>query len=312
MDGKTLLADRFEQHRTQLKAVAYRLLGSLSEADDAVQQTWLRLTRLTGADTDDIVNLGAWLTTAVSRICLDMLRTRQIRPEDALDTHVPDPILTGDDRLDPEHEAVLADSVGLALQVVLDRLNPPERLAFVLHDMFAVPFDDVAALAGRTPESVRQLASRARRRVADSAPVPDKDVARQRDTVDAFFAAARGGDFEALVAVLDPDVVVRTDGGAGRLEVSAVVRGAATVAKGAIAFRGPAGATVTPVLVNGAAGVLVVVDGRPTTLMAFTVRGGLIAQIDIIADPPRLEDLAAVGETGARGGTFDGRRVGGT
>ncbi|HLM29201.1 MAG TPA: sigma-70 family RNA polymerase sigma factor [Acidimicrobiales bacterium] len=285
MVEKTLLADRFEEHRTRLKAVAYRLLGSLSEAEDAVQQAWLRLTR---ADTDEIVNLGGWLTTVVSRICLDMLRSRQARAEEAFDTHVPDPIVTSADWLDPEHEAVLADSVGVALQVVLDRLNPPERLAFVLHDMFAVPFDDVATLAGRTPDSVRQLASRARRRVADSAPIPDKDVARQRDTVDAFFAAARGGDFEALVAVLDPDVVLHADG--GRPEVSALVRGAATVAKRAIMFRAPA-ATVVPVLVNGAAGVIVVVDGKPTSLMAFTVRDGRIAQIDSIADPDRLASL---------------------
>jgi RNA polymerase sigma-70 factor (ECF subfamily) len=255
--------------------------------EDAVQQAWLRLIR---ADTDGIVNLGGWLTTVVSRICLDMLRSRQARPEGALDTHVPDPIVTGADRHDPEHEAILADSVGLALQVLLDRLNPPERLAFVLHDMFAVPFDDIATLAGRTPDSVRQLASRARRRVADSAPIPDKDVARQRDAVAAFFAAARGGDFEALVAVLDPDVVLHVDGGAGRPEVSAVVRGAATVAKGAILFRAPA-ATVVPVLVNGAAGIIVVVDRKPTTLMAFTVRDGRIAQIDTIADPDRLASL---------------------
>jgi RNA polymerase sigma factor (sigma-70 family) len=284
MDESQWLADRFEEHRPHLRAVAYRMLGSLAEADDAVQQTWLRLDRV---DPSEIENLGGWLTTVVSRICLDVLRSRSSRPEEGLDTHLPDPIVTG---LGPEDETVVADSVGLALQVVLDRLTPPERLAFVLHDMFAVPFEDVAALAGRTSESVRQLASRARRRVADEAPVPDGDLGQQRQAADAFFAASRAGDFDALVAVLDPDVVLQSDGGEGRPTVSAIVRGAATIAKQALRFRATAG-ELRPVLVNGAPGALVTLDGQPITLFAFTVRDDRIVRIDILSDPTRLATL---------------------
>src|SRR5919106_109029 len=265
MGATTLLAERFEQHRTHLKAVAYRLLGSLAEADDAVQQAWLRLDR---TDPDEVENLGRWLTTVVSRICLDMLRSRSARPEEALDTHLPDPIVTGPGGLGPEDQVVLTESVGLALQVVLDRLKPAERLAFVLHDMFAVPFEDVATLAGRTPESVRQLAIRARRRVAHEAPSPD-------------------GDLDALVAVLDPDVVLQADGGESRPKVSALVQGAATIAKQALMFRALA-AELHPVLVNGAPGALVTRDGQPLTLFAFTVRDDHIVRIDLLGDPVRL------------------------
>lgn len=287
MGAMTLLADRFEEHRSHLKAVAYRLLGSLSEAEDAVQQTWLRLDR---SDPDDIENLGGWLTTVVSRICLDLLRSRGARPEEGLDTQLPDPIVSGPRGLDPEDQVVLADSVGLALQVVLDRLKPPERLAFVLHDMFAVPFEDVATLAGRSPQSVRQLASRARRRVADEAAAPDGDLGQQRRAADAFFAAARDGDFDALVAVLDPDVLLHVDGGESRREISGLVRGAATIAKRAIMFRAP-GAELQPVLVNGIPGALSTRDGQPVSLFAFTVRDDRIVRIDILGDPARLSAL---------------------
>jgi RNA polymerase sigma factor (sigma-70 family) len=286
MRATGLLADRFEEHRPHVKAVAYRLLGSLSEAEDAVQQAWLRLDR---SDPGTIENLGGWLTTVVSRICLDLLRSRRVRPEDHLGAHLPDPVVSGPGGLGPEDEVVLADSVGLALQVVLDRLKPTERLAFVLHDMFAVPFDDVALLAGRTPESVRQLASRARRRVAD-VPTPDRDTSRHRRAADAFFAAARRGDFDALVAVLDPDVVLHADGGADRPEVSAIVQGAATIAQRAMLFRAR-GAGLHPVLVNGAVGVLVTRDDKPLTLFAFTVRDDRIVRMDILADPDRLATL---------------------
>jgi RNA polymerase sigma factor (sigma-70 family) len=287
MSATSLLADRFEEHRPHLKAVAYRLLGSLAEAEDAVQQTWLRLDR---SDAAAIENLGGWLTTVISRICLDLLRSRGARPEDELDTHLPDPIVTGPGGLDPEAQAVLSDSVGLALQVVLDRLKPAERLAFVLHDMFAVPFEDVAELAGRTPESVRQLASRARRRVTTDAPSPDGDLGQQRQAADAFFAAARSGDFDALVAVLDPDVVLHADGGPDRPALSALVQGAATIAKRALTFRAP-GAQLQPVLVNGIPGALVTRDGEPFTLFAFTVHDGRITRIDIFADLTRLPSV---------------------
>src|SRR5262245_52581549 len=204
MNQRDRLGERFEQNRPHLRAVAYRMLGSLSEADDAVQEAWLRLSR---SDTSEVENLGGWLTTVVARVCLDMLRSRKSRREEPLGVHVPDPVVSSEDGIDPEHEALLADSVGLALLVVLDTLNPAERLAFVLHDMFAVPFNEIAPLVGRSPTAARQLASRARRRVRGSAPVPDPDLARQREVVDAFLAASRGGDFDALLAVLDPDVV---------------------------------------------------------------------------------------------------------
>jgi RNA polymerase sigma-70 factor (ECF subfamily) len=287
MDEHDWLAERFEADRAHLRAVAYRMLGSLSEADDAVQETWLRLSR---SDTSVVENLGGWLTTVVARICLDMLRSRRSRREEPLDVHVPDPIVSREDRVDPEHEALLADSVGLALLTVLEMLTPAERLAFVLHDMFAVPFDDIAGVVGRSPEAARQLASRARRRVQGAATVPDTDPTRQREVVDAFFAAARDGDFDALVAVLDPDVVVRSDGGVVRPGASVVIRGAAAVAEQALTFA-RLSPYVRPALVNGAAGVVVAPRGRPFSVMGFTVVRGKIVEIDALADPERLRQL---------------------
>jgi RNA polymerase sigma factor (sigma-70 family) len=285
MDDQTFLAERFESDRTHLRSVAYRMLGSVAEADDAVQDAWFRLSR---SDTSEVDNLSGWLTTVVARVCLDRLRTRRSRREDPLETHVPDPIVTREGTADPEHEALLADSVGLAMLVVLETLAPAERLAFVLHDMFAVPFDEVAEIVGRSPEATRQLASRARRRVQGGPTVPDADLRDQRKVVDAFFAAARDGDFDALVAVLDPDVVHRVDGGTARPSVA--VRGAAEVAGGALTFAHLA-PFVRPVVVNGVAGVLVAPDGRPSTVMAFTVVGGRIVAIDSLSDPDRLASL---------------------
>lgn len=281
------LAERFEEHRGRLKAVAYRMLGSVTEADDAVQDAWLRLSR-SGAD--GVENLGGWLTTVVARVCLNVLRSRATRREEAVSIHVPDPLISREDELDPEYEALLADSVGLALQVVLDTLAPAERLAFVLHDMFDVPFDEIAPMVGRSSDAARQLASRARRRVHGVAPDPDADVAGQRQVVDAFFAAARGGDFAALLAVLDPDVVLRSDGGAQRPSLTRVVRGAATVAGQALMFSHPT-ARLRPALINGAAGVVVLAHRRPISVMGFTVRGGKIVEIDAVADPERLSRL---------------------
>ncbi len=288
MDTQDWLATQFEEHRSHLRAVAYRMLGSLAEADDAVQESWLRLSR-TGAG--GIANLGGWLTTVVGRVCLDMLRSRTARREDPAGPHLPDPVVAAD----PADQALLADSVGLALLVVLDTLDPAERLAFVLHDMFGLPFDEIARIAGRSPAATRQLASRARRRVQGAPTTPDADLARQRAVVDAFFAAARDGDFDALVAVLDPDVVLRADGpmpaGAKHL-----VHGAAAVAGQALTFRrAGAGPDVPhPVVVNGAAGVLVTRDGRPRALFAFTVTADHIAAIDILMDPDRLAGLENV------------------
>jgi RNA polymerase sigma-70 factor (ECF subfamily) len=292
MDSSDWLAKRFEEHRGELRAVAYRMLGSLSEADDAVQEAWLRLSR---ADTSEVQNLGAWLTTVVGRVCLNMLRARTTRRENPLGAHVPDPVVSRAGDTDPEQQALLADSVGLALLVVLEMLPPAERLAFVLHDMFAVPFDDIAPILDRSPAAVRQLASRARRRVQGAAPPADRDPARQRQVVDAFFAAARGGDFEALVAVLDPDVVLRADGGA-LAGASAVLHGASAVASQAVMFAGPS-RLAWPVLVNGGPGVVVTMRGRPVCVMAFTVTGGKITAIDALADPDRLRrlDLPAFG-----------------
>jgi RNA polymerase sigma-70 factor (ECF subfamily) len=288
MDERDFLAAQFEEHRTRLRAVAYRMLGSVSEADDAVQEAWLRVSR---ADTDDVENMRAWLTTIVARVSLNMLRSRAARREDALDeVHLPQPIVDRADGLDPEHEALLADSVGLALLVVLDTLTPAERLAFVLHDMFAVPFDDIGRMVDRSPEAARQLASRARRRVQGAEAVPDTDLRRQREVVDAFFAAARGGDFDALVAVLHPDVVVRADGGALRRETSGELRGAERVAARAMTFANLA-PFVRPALINGVAGVVVTPEGRPFSVMAFTVRGGRIVAIDALTDPERLAEL---------------------
>jgi RNA polymerase sigma-70 factor (ECF subfamily) len=285
MDGNDLLAERFEEHRTHLRAVAYRMLGSLTEADDAVQETWLRLGR---AGTDDVENLGGWLTTIVARVCLNMLRSRATRREVPLAPHLPDPVISRETDVGPEDEALLADSVGLALLVVLETLPPAERLAFVLHDMFAVPFEEIAPIVGRSATATRQLASRARRRVRGT-PAPDADRARQRAVVDAFFAAARRGDLEALIAVLDPDVVLRFDGGA-LPGASAVVRGAEAVASRALMFADPS-RLVRSASVNGAAGVVVTLEGRPVSVMGFTVAGGRIVAIDTLGDPERLSRL---------------------
>jgi RNA polymerase sigma factor (sigma-70 family) len=287
MDEHDWLAERFEEHRGHLRAVAYRMLGSVSEADDAVQEAWLRLSR---SDPNAIENLGGWLTTVVARVSLNVLRSRRTRREEPLEVHVPEPIVSAADGVDPEHEALLADSVGLALLVVLETLDPAERLAFVLHDMFAVPFDEIAPMVGRTPAAARQLASRARRRVQGAAPAPDADLTRQREVVDAFFAAARGGDFDALVAVLDPDVVRRSDGGTRRPEATIEVHGAEKVARRAMTFA-RLSPYVRPALVNGAAGVVVAPRGVPFSIMGFTVAGGRIVAIDSLADPERLREL---------------------
>ena len=287
MDDQDWLAERFEADRSHLRGVAYRMLGSVTEADDAVQEAWIRLSR---TDTSDVENLRAWLTTVVARVCLNMLRSRRTRREASLETHLPDPILSAEDGLDPEQEAVLGDSIGLALLVVLDTLTPAERISFVLHDVFAVPFDEIAPIVGRTPTAARQLASRARRRV-QGAPVPDVDLDGQWAVVDAFLAAARDGDFDRLLAVLDPDVVVRSDGGPTRPEMDSVVRGARAVAGQAMSFRRFT-ETATRVLVNGVpGGVAWAPDGSPFAVLALTVRGGRIVAIDVLADPDRLGQL---------------------
>jgi RNA polymerase sigma factor (sigma-70 family) len=290
MDERDFLAQRFEEHRSHLRAVAYRMLGSISEADDALQEAWLRLNR---SDTSEIENLGGWLTTVVGRVCLDILRSRRSRREGPLGVHVPEPIVSRADEIDPEREALLADSVGLALLVVLETLSPAERLAFVLHDMFSVPFEEIASIVGRSPTAARQLASRARRRVQGAAPAPDADLTRQREVVDAFLAAARDGDFDALLAVLDPDVVLRSDGGLVRPGLTREVRGAATVAEQALTFsKFIRSARTRPALVNGAAGVVSwSPDGQPFSVMAFTIRQGKIVEIDILADPEHLDQL---------------------
>ena len=277
----------FEANRPHLHAVAYRMLGSPTEADDAVQEGWLRLSR---SDTSEVENLAGWLTTVVARVCLDMLRSRKARREESLSTHVPDPVLSREPGIDPEHEAVLADSVGLALLVVLEMLSPAERLAFVLHDMFGVSFEEIAPMVDRSPDAARQLASRGRRRVQGVPAVPDTDLAGQRKVVDAFFAAARDGDFDALVAVLDPDIVLRSDGGTLRPEASVIRRGAEAVARQALMFA-RLSPFVRPALVNGAAGVVVAPAGRAVSVMGFTVAGGKIVAIDALADPERLAEL---------------------
>ena len=289
MNERDWLAERFETHRPHLRAVAYRMLGSLTEADDAVQDAWLRLNR---ADTRDVDNLGGWLTTVVARLCLDMLRSRKARREDPMGIHVPEPIIAGADATDPEQELLLADSVGLAMLVVLETLTPAERLAFVLHDTFGLPFDEIAPIVGRSTTTTRQLASRARRRVRGATTSSDVDVARQREVVDAFLAAARAGDFEALLRVLDPDVVVRADAGAGRslLGRTREVRGARAVAKQAFGFRRLADGA-RRALVNGAAGLVVFDGAQPYAVLGFTVRGKKIVEIDILADPARLKGL---------------------
>jgi RNA polymerase sigma-70 factor, ECF subfamily len=290
MDENQWLAERFDEQRAHLRAVAYRMLGSLAEADDAVQDTWVRVSR---AGTDGVENLGGWMTTVLARVCLNVLRARRAHREEVAGVHVPDPVVSPEGVLGPDEEAELADSVGLALLVVLDTMKPAERLAFVLHDMFGLPFEEIAGLVGRSPAAARQLASRARRRVegTDLRP-PDADLARQREVVDAFFAAARGGDFDALVAVLDPDVVLRADFGDWRPGESRVLRGAETVAGQAISFALPR-AEVHAALVNGAAGVVVTVGGRPFSVMGFTVVGGRIVEIDAISGPERVRRIAA-------------------
>jgi len=288
VDQAQWLAQRFEQDRPHLRAVAYRLLGSLSEADDAVQEAWLRLSRAGASGVD---NLTGWLTTVVGRVCLDMIRSRAARREEPLAVHVPDAVVSCEDATDPEHQALLAESVGLALLVVLQTLAPAERLAFVLHDMFAVPYDQIADIIGRSPNAARLLASRARRRVRAAAAVPDPDLTRQRQVVDAFLAASRAGDFEALVALLDPEVVVRADYGTMPMGASRQVSGARTVAERALSFSRLI-PFARPALVNGAAGVVVARGGQPVTLMGFTVSRGKITEIDILADPARLRHLA--------------------
>jgi RNA polymerase sigma-70 factor, ECF subfamily len=287
MDDGEWLAARFEEHRGHLRAVAYRMLGSLDEADDAVQDAWERVSR---AGTDGVSNLGGWLTTIVARVCLNMLRARSARREEPLEVRLPDPVITREGDRQPEEEVLLADSVGLALQIVLDQLAPPERLAFVLHDLFDLPFDEIAPMVGRTPEAARQLASRGRRRVRGAA-APDHDPARQRAVATAFFAAARNGDLDALIAVLHPDVVLRADFSPRRPAASRVIRGAEAVSHAARRGAGPA--DLIPVLVNGAAGVIIVRNGRAQAVMAFTVSGGLITEIDVIADPGRAARAAA-------------------
>jgi RNA polymerase sigma factor (sigma-70 family) len=287
MDEQEWLAQRFEEHRTHLRAVAYRMLGSLSEADDAVQDAWLRVSR---ADTAEVQNLSGWLTTVVARVCLNALKSRKSRREEPLDAHVPDPIVSPEEGVDPEHEALLADSVGLALLVVLDALTPAERLAFVLHDMFAVPFNEIAPIVERSPAATRQLASRARRRVQGATPFPDADINAQREVVDAFLAASREGDFEALIAILDPEVVLRADAGA-LPSGSRLIQGAPAVAEQTLVFSRSRAGEATPALVNGAAGVIWAARGRRYSVVGFTVRGGRIAEIDILADPSRLDQL---------------------
>jgi RNA polymerase sigma factor (sigma-70 family) len=288
MNERQWLVERFEEHRPHLRSVAYRMLGSLAEADEAVQDAWLRVSRAGG---EGIENFRGWLTTIVARVCLNALQARKARPEEPSGVHLPDPIVTRPDEHDPETEMLMADSVGLALQVVLDTLPPAERLAFVLHDIFDVPFDEIGPMVGRSTTAARQLASRARRRVQGaSAPAPDADLARQRDVMDAFFAAAHRGDFDALVAVLNPDVVVRSDGGPRRPELSHVRRGAAEVARTALTFARP-DVVRRPAVVNGAAGVVGILNGQAFAVMGFTVAGGRIVAIDCLVDPDRLARL---------------------
>jgi RNA polymerase sigma factor (sigma-70 family) len=284
MDEHEWLAEQFEGYRTHLRAVAYRMLGSQTEADDAVQESWLRLSR---SDTSGVENLGGWLTTVVARVCLDILRSRESRREESLDVHVPDPIVSSEDGIDPEYEALMADSVGLALLVVLDTLNPAERLAFVLHDLFAVPFDEIAPIVGRSPTATRQLASRARRRVQGAATDSDIDLTRKREVIDAFLAASRNGDFAALLAILDPDVVLRADHAAVHMGASEEVRGVSNVAR---EFSGRA-QVAQPALVNGAIGLVWAQGGLPRVVFSLTITGGKIIAIDLLADPERLRKL---------------------
>jgi RNA polymerase sigma-70 factor, ECF subfamily len=285
MGEREWLAERFEEHRIRLRAVAYRMLGSLSDADDAVQEAWLRLNR---TDAGEIENLGGWLTTVVARVSLNMLRSRNVRREESIEVRFPEPIVDRADGVDPEHEALLADSVGLALLVVLETLSPPERLAFVLHDIFAMPFDEIAPIVDRSPDAARQLASRARRRVRGERTVPDTDLATQRRVVDAFLAASRDGDFEALLAVLDADVVLRAD--LGPLGGSREVRGAEAVASQAL-FYSQMGLVVRPALINGVPGAVTTRDGELFSVGAIIVQDEKIVEMDILADPERLAQL---------------------
>jgi RNA polymerase sigma factor (sigma-70 family) len=289
MDERDWLAKRFEEQRPRLRAVAYRMLGSLTDADDAVQEAWLRLNR---SDADAIEDLGAWLTTVVARQSLNMLRSRRSRREEPLGVRLPEPIVDRADGTDPEHEALLADAVGLAMLVVLETLSPAERLAFVLHDMFAIPFDEIAPIVDRSPAATRQLASRARRRIQGERAVPDADLSTQRELLDAFLAAGRNGDFDALVAVLDPDVVLRAEFAEGTREV----RGAEQVARQALGYA-RLDLVVRPALINGSVGAVTTLDGELFSVGGFSVRGGKIVEIDILADPERLRglDLSALG-----------------
>jgi len=288
MDKHKWLAERFEENRGRMRAVAYRMLGSLNEADDAVQEAWIRLSR---SDEESIENLGGWLTTVVSRVCLDILRSRRSRREEPIDEQVVEPVASSGPGIDPEQEALLADSVGLALLVVLGRLSPAERVAFVLHDMFAVPFEEIAPIVGRTPSAARQLASRARRRVQGATTVPDANIAEQLEVANAFLAALRAGDIEGLISVLDPDVVVHVDEAAARPGAPREIRGAQTWARGAVAFAAMA-QHVQPALVNGSAGLVWAPHGRLMRVVTFTLKGGRIAQAEIMADPARLRELS--------------------
>jgi RNA polymerase sigma factor (sigma-70 family) len=288
VEDREWLTEEFERRRSHLRAVAYRMLGSMSEADDAVQESWLRLNR---SDTEAVSNLAGWLTTVVGRVCLDMLRARRSRREDYVGSWLPEPVVSRDENGDPEQEALLADSVGLALLVVLDTLTPAERLAFVLHDMFGVPFEEIAPAVERTPEAARQLASRARRRVR-GAPEPEPDRGRQRELVEAFLAASRDGDFDALVAVLDPDVVFRADTGGVPPRARPPVVGAEAVARQVLARGRPFAGYARHALVNGAAGLVVAPAGRPFAVVGFTTARGRIVEIDLIADPAKLRRLS--------------------
>ena len=286
------LAEQFEQHRTHMRRIAYRMLGSLSDTDDAVQEAWLRLSR---ADVAAVGNLGGWLTTVVGRVCLDMLRARNSRREDYVGSWLPEPIVTIDDSATPEDEALIADSVGLALLVVLETLTPSERIAFVLHDMFAVSFDEIAAIIGKSPTAARQLASRARRRIRGVPLSDDVDIAVQRELVDAFLAASRAGDFDALVAVLDRDVVFRADAGPESARARGPVEGAEAVARRVLEEGRPFAGLARPALVNGGAGVVVGRPGKPIAVVSFTIAGDRIGAIDLITDPNKLRRLADVG-----------------
>ena len=288
MSEQSWQVEQFERHRPQLRAVAYRMLGSISDADDALQEAWLRLSR---SDTDAVTNMGGWLTTVVGRVCLDMLRARRSRREEYVGSWLPEPVVSLDTEADPEQEALIADSVGLALLVVLETLTPAERLAFVLHDMFAVPFEEIASIVGRTPEAARQLASRGRRRVQGAAPDPDADLSRQREVVDAFLAAARGGDFDALLAVLDPDVVFRIDAGGVPPRARPAVVGAEAVARDVLQRAPRFARFARPAIVNGTAGFLVASGRKAIGVVGFAVSNGRITEIDLVADPDKLRGL---------------------